>query len=136
MKNKNTARGLRNNNPLNIEINSDKFQGEIVPSQDKRFKQFVSMAYGYRAAFRILLTYKEKYNLKTLRQWITRWAPPKENDTEAYIRSVSTSAKVFSDVEIDTKNKDVMCRIVAAMSKVENGVTANMSEVEQGYDML
>lgn len=132
----NYPRGLRNCNPLNIEINSDKFQGEVTPSQDKRFKQFRTMEYGYRAAFRILLTYKEKYNLKTLRQWIARWAPPSENNTENYIKSVSTNAKVFSDVEIDTKNKDVMCRIVAAMSRVENGVPAVMSEVEQGYDLL
>lgn len=130
------SRGLRNYNPGNIEINSDKFQGEVVPSQDNRFKQFKTMAYGYRAIFRVLLTYKQKHGLKTLRQWISRWAPPVENNTESYIQSVSTSAKIFPDVEIDTSNKELMCRIVAAMSKVENGVPAVMSEVEQGYELL
>lgn len=133
---KKEIRGLRNCNPGNIEINSDTFQGEITPSQDKRFKQFKTMAYGYRAIFRVLLTYKQKYGLKTLRQWINRWAPPVENNTESYIQSVSTSAKVFSDVEIDTDNKDLMCRIVAAISRVENGVPAVMSDVEKGYDLL
>ena len=127
---------MRNCNPGNIEINSDKFQGEITPSQDRRFKQFKTMAYGYRAIFKILLAYKQKHGLKTLRQWINRWAPPVENNTEAYIQSVSTNAKVFSDVEIDTNNKDLMCRIVVAISRVENGVPADMSEVEQGYDLL
>jgi len=133
---KKESRGLRNCNPGNIEINSDKFQGEVIPSQDKRFKQFKSMAYGYRAIFKILLTYKQKHGLKTLRQWINRWAPPIENNTEAYIQSVSTNAKVFSDVEIDTNNKELMCRIVAAISRVENGVPADMREVERGYALL
>ena len=50
-------RGIRNNNPLNIRRNGDHFQGEVVPGSDREFKQFTSMAYGYRAAFVILGTY-------------------------------------------------------------------------------
>lgn len=41
---KKVTRGLRNNNPGNIRINTDVFQGEITPSKDKSFKQFRSMA--------------------------------------------------------------------------------------------
>lgn len=40
MKMKSQARGYLNNNPGNIEKNNDKFQGEVLPSRDKRFKQF------------------------------------------------------------------------------------------------
>ena len=54
MKKNNLPRGLRNNNPGNIRINDDLFQGEIRPSKDKSFKQFTTMAYGYRAMFKIL----------------------------------------------------------------------------------
>ena len=45
------ARGLRNNNPLNI-IKSDNinWQGEIKPSRDKNFCQFETMGLGCRAA--------------------------------------------------------------------------------------
>ena len=136
MTKKQLPRGLRMNNPLNIEISPDKFQGEIRPSSDSRFKQFKSIEYGYRAAFRILLTYRNKYGLKTLREWITRWAPPIENNTQSYIDTVSRVAKVLPDVEIDTENKDFMCRIVAAMSRVENGVNADMKDVERGYNLL
>ena len=39
MKKNNLPRGLRNNNPGNIRINDDLFQGEIRPSKDKSFKQ-------------------------------------------------------------------------------------------------
>lgn len=45
MKKNNLPRGLRNNNPGNIRINDDLFQGEIRPSKDKSFKQFTTMAY-------------------------------------------------------------------------------------------
>ena len=89
-------RGLRNNNPLNIRLSSDRWQGQIAPSLLERaggeasFCQFSSMKYGWRAAFRLLChTYYGKYKLRTIRALITRWAPPKENDTEVYIRRVT-----------------------------------------------
>ncbi|WP_080902967.1 structural protein P5 [Parabacteroides sp. Marseille-P3160] len=130
-------RGLRNNNPGNIRINSDKFQGEVIPSKDKSFKTFVSMAYGYRSMFRIIRNYKLIYKLNTLREWIYRWAPPEDsNDTEAYIKSVSNNAKVRPDVEIDVNNEDLMCRIIAAMSGVENGIPAVMGDVRAGWKLL
>ena len=60
------------------------------PVGDRAFCQFSSMSYGWRAAFVILCkTYYGKYKLRTIRALITRWAPPKENNTEAYIRHVS-----------------------------------------------
>ena len=91
-----TARGLRNNNPGNIRINGDLFQGEVRPSKDKSFKQFTTMAYGYRAMFKILSNYFKNYKLDTIRKMIIRWAPQKENHTEAYIKAVSDYAGIPS----------------------------------------
>jgi hypothetical protein len=51
-----TPRGYRNNNPLNIRHNADVFQGEIK-GNDKSFKTFETIQYGYRAAFVTLATY-------------------------------------------------------------------------------
>lgn len=130
------SRGLKNNNPGNIEKNSTKWQGLSKEQKDSRFFQFESMAWGYRAMFRTLSTYKSKHGRKTLSEMIARWAPPVENDTAAYIKIVSNRAKVYPDVEIDTTNKDLMCRIVAAMSYVENGKPAVMQGVEQGWELL
>ena len=75
MKSKGLPRGLANNNPLNIRKSTDVFQGE-KKSTDSEFKQFESMAYGYRAAFRILYNYYHKYSLNTIEKMIGRWAPP------------------------------------------------------------
>lgn len=131
------SRGLRNNNPGNIRQNSDNFLGEIKPSTDPAFKQFESIEYGYRAIFVTLNTYQKKYGLSTIRTMISRWAPPKDNnDTEAYIRAVSAESGVPENSRITSTNKDVMVPIVAAMSRVENGVTANITEVQRGWDLF
>jgi hypothetical protein len=131
------SRGLRNNNPGNIRQNSDNFLGEIKPSADPTFKQFESIEYGYRAIFVTLNTYQKKYGLSTIRAMISRWAPPKDNnDTEAYIRAVSSESGVPENSRITSTNKDVMVPIVAAMSRVENGVTANITEVQRGWDLF
>jgi|GluameStandDraft_1065615.scaffolds.fasta_scaffold05991_3 hypothetical protein len=129
-------RGLRNNNPGNIRINGDLFQGEVRPSRDKSFKQFETMAYGYRAVFRILSNYRKNYGLDTIRKMIGRWAPENENDTEVYIKAVSNYAGIPADDPVDINDREQMTRIVAGMSKVENGREAEMSDVIAGWNLL
>ena len=83
-------RGSRNNNPCNIRIGTIKYNGEVVPSQDRAFKQFESMAFGYRAVFVLLHTYQKRYGLNTIERMIARYAPPIENDTGGYVKTVSS----------------------------------------------
>lgn len=136
MAEKKLPRGLRNNNPGNIRINGDLFQGEVRPSRDKSFKQFETMAYGYRAVFRILSNYSKNYGLDTIRKMIGRWAPEKENDTDAYIKAVSDYAGIPADNPININDREQMIRIVAGMSRVENGREAEMSDVIAGWNLL
>ena len=133
MRNNNLPRGLRNNNPGNIRRNSDVFQGEKT-SSDKEFKQFKSMAYGYRAIFKILSNYYRNYKLDTIRKIIGRWAPENENDTDAYIKA--DYAGIPADDPININDREQMIRIVAGMSKVENGREADMSDVIAGWNLL
>ncbi len=137
MKKKKETRGMRNNNPLNIRISTDKFQGEEQPSQDKDFKQFETAAYGYRAAFRVIRTYINNYKCDTIRKIISRWAPPKDrNHTENYIRVVSERSGIPADDPVYADNREMMVRIVAAMSYVENGREAEMCDVIRGWELL
>ena len=136
MKKKRETRGMRNNNLLNIRISTDKFQGEVQPSQDKEFKQFETAAYGYRAAFRILRTYINNYKCDTIRKIISRWAPKSENHTESYIRVVSERSGIPADDPVYADNREMMIRVVAAMSYVENGREAEMSDVIRGWELL
>ncbi len=136
MKKERLPRGLRNNNPLNIRISTDKFVGEIQPSGDKAFKQFDTMAHGYRAAFRVLRTYINNYKCDTIRKIISRWAPETENHTLAYVMTVSDRAGIAPDAILSADNREEMICIVAAMSYVENGIDADMSDVIAGWELL
>lgn len=133
---KRETRGCRNNNPCNIRISTDKFQGEIQPSGDKEFKQFETMACGYRAAFKVLRTYINNYKCDTIRKIISRWAPKNENHTESYIKVVSERSGIPENDPVYADNREMMIRIVAAMSFVENGREAVMSDVIRGWELL
>ena len=130
------SRGYKNNNPGNIRINSDVFEGEVRPSADKSFKQFKSMAYGYRAMFIVIRTYIQRHKLNTIRGIISRYAPSNENHTENYIRVVSERSGIPADDIVYPDNREMMVRIVAAMSYVENGREAVMSDVIRGWELL
>jgi hypothetical protein len=127
-------RGLRNCNPGNIRKGGDVFQGEIIPSTDAAFKQFKTMALGYRAMFVTLDTYRRR-GANTIEKIINLWAPPVENNTKSYISSVSVKSRVAPAQELTEYSGNEYKRIVAAMSAVENGVPANMTDVEQGFKL-
>ena len=130
-----TTRGIRNNNPLNIRRSRDKWKGMARDQTDPQFVRFTSMAYGYRAAFVLLRTYRQKYGCNSIRKIIRRWAPPNENDTERYIRNVSLWSGIEADKLLGGQDANAMIRIVAAMSRMENGVEANMEDVVEGLRM-
>ena len=128
----NVSRGIRNNNPLNIRHSRDRFQGEVVPGSDRAFKQFSSMAYGYRAAFVVLGSYLA-CGRNTVEKIIRAWAPPTENNTEGYINHVVQRSGVGRNKVLTADSGGDYRKIVAAMSHCENGVPANMADVEAGF---
>jgi len=82
-------RGIRNNNPGNIRVSADKWQGAI--GDDGAFFIFDTPENGIRALARILKNYRTKYNLKNIAGIIARWAPASENNTASYIQAVARS---------------------------------------------
>lgn len=128
------TRGLRNNNPGNIRQSAVVYEGEIRPSQDKSFKQFKSVAYGYRAMFVILDSYKRR-GYRTLRDMLNRYAPPVENYTDKYIDFVCKKAGVLPDNTIETLSATTMIPIISAMSQMENGVPAVYEDVMAGWTL-
>lgn len=131
-----TPRGLRNNNPGNIRLTKTVWAGQIIPGTDRSFCQFQTMAYGYRAMLMTLRNYRRKHGCSTVADFIRRWAPPTENDTAAYIRSVCRTLQIPDSYVPDIDDRTVMCNLVAAISKVENGVDAVMTDVLSGWDLL
>lgn len=114
----------------------DKWKGEIQPSKDKLFKQFETMAWGYRAAFKLLYNYQHINGCTMLEDFISRWAPPSENNTRAYIAAVAKETGLSDVSRINTLNGEQMQAIVAAMSRVENGIPANLDDVRAGWELF
>ncbi len=117
-----TSRGIRNNNPGNIRW-GEEWQGLVPTAQrtDKSFCQFTSPEYGLRAMVIILRNYQRKYGLNTVSGIIKRWAPPNENNTQAYINSVAQATGVAPDQRIDTGDSHFMTKLLQAIIKQENG---------------
>lgn len=119
-------RGIRNNNPLNIRKGA-RWRGLRDFATDKEFCEFQTMAFGFRAAFRTLITYYTKHDCKTLEKIINRWAPPQENNTLSYITHVKLKAGVpyISAILPDPRlkcNWPTWRRIIMAMASQENGI--------------
>ena len=130
------SRGLINCNPGNIRQSKTRYKGERRPSRDSEFKEFESMAYGYRAMFVLLDTYSRRYGLYTIRQMLNRYAPPVENFTEGYIRFVSEKTGIAPDEIVNSRAARDMVSIVAAMSQIENGIPAVMADVHRGWELF
>lgn len=130
------TRGYKNNNFGNIRRSKDKWKGLCSEQTDPEFFQFISPAYGYRALLKLLINYNKLYGCKTIRDYISRWAPPIENDTESYIMAVCKMMGVGSAHELNVEDKSEMCKMAASISKVENGIPATMSDIYAGWDLL
>lgn len=139
------TRGISNNNPLNIRHSFDQWQGARSEQTDKSFVQFKSMAYGYRAAWKILQSYFDRFRRKkmpfTVRNIIYRWAPPEDNNaTEAYIRKVLQLSSLGGNENllppINASSYGRLSRLLAAMTCIECGIPyskVNHEAICKGY---
>ena len=107
---------------------------------DKAFVQFETLAYGYRAAWKVMESYwKYFHDLPkpfNVRGIISRWAPPTENNTAAYIAAVERLGSRGRSVPYDTLTEEDMVPIVAAIARVENGTEADSDELQAGWRLF
>jgi hypothetical protein len=108
--------GLRNNNPGNIRP-GDSWQGMI--GTNSGFVVFENIGYGIRA-LGIDLRTKIGNGYNTIQLIITRYAPPSENNTQAYINSVVSSTG-FSATKILTADGPTLFALIRAIINVEVG---------------
>lgn len=131
---KKLPRGIRGNNPGNIR-HGDQWQGMAKPGAqtDRDFVVFTSATWGIRALARVLISYKDKHGLRTVRQIIGRWAPPNENNTGAYIQNVARLIGVSPDQQIDVYDYAVMRPLAESIIAHENG-KGPLKTVNTWYD--
>lgn len=78
------TRGEALNNPGNIEHGPQTWQGQTSDQPDAKLVKFATPEDGLRAIVKTLQTYQRK-GIFTIAGAVTRWAPPIENNTQAYI---------------------------------------------------
>lgn len=114
-------RGIRNNNPGNIRIVPGvTWVGEHYPGDDQSFVQFTDPVYGIRAIARIMNSYA-KQGIQTLGEAIDRWAPPNENNSEAYVDAVCAQCSIGPDTPVNITSPSVLPNIIKAIIQHENG---------------
>jgi len=129
-------RGLRNNNPGNIIQGGQPYKGEVVPSKDSRFRQFISIEWGYRALFHLLSRYIKYYKKNTIEKIISSWAPSSENNTEKYIDDVVKWTGISKNVIIGISDTEKLVKIAFAISRKENGIMPSQAEINAGLNLL
>lgn len=114
------VRGIRNNNPGNLEFSdSNPWVGQA--GSDGRFAKFETPEHGIRALGRNLLSY-QKQGIDTVNEIINRWAPPEDkNDTAAYIRAVCAQLGVAPDQQVNASDPNTLKALCAAIIHHENG---------------
>ena len=116
MKKNEVSLGYRLNNPFNIRFNQlNEWIGQAKPVHG--FCNFESLIYGVRAFAILYRTYINKYHV-SIRQFVYRYAPPSENNTQAYLRSVCRLTGFASDYRLTPSD---LVRFGAAILQVEQG---------------
>lgn len=114
-------RGIRNHNPGNIRRSRDPWQGLAAQQTDPEFLQFESAKWGIRALARTLITYQDRHGLTTVARIIGRWAPPSENETDAYVRAVTHRMGVNPNARTTVHEYTTLRPLVEAIIQHENG---------------
>lgn len=123
------TRGVRNSNPGNLRKSKDQWEGAI--GDDGEFVIFDSPESGVRALSKNLLSYgRQGYD--SIEKIINRWAPPNENDTQAYIDSVVAATGIPATQSLDLSNPDTLSSLAQAISFHETGSRYNPEVYQQG----
>ncbi len=127
--------GLRNNNPGNLRP-GDNWQGAIGVNQN--FIVFENILWGLRAMGTDIRT-KINNGYNTITKLIYRYAPPTENNTEAYINLVVQYSGIARNTVLTATGSTIQ-RLIRAMMNVELGISYSQMvtdlEILQGIEMM
>jgi len=116
-------RGLRNNNPGNIEDGPYAKGMPGYKGSDGRFAVFETPEHGLGAMDALLVSYGRR-GIKTVGDVVKRWAPKGDgaNDPDAYARFVSSSGD--PNEAVDLNDQAQRRRLIGKMAMFENGMQA------------
>jgi hypothetical protein len=124
-------RGLRLNNPGNLDRGKKEWVGEVRDSLSQlepRFCTFATPEDGIRAIGVTLMTYYDHRKaadgskIDTISEIVARWAPPVENDTGAYADHLARIAGIDEHETLDIYDWNTVRSIVLGIITHENGI--------------
>ena len=123
------VRNWRNNNPGNIEYGQyAKSKGAI--GSDGRFAVFPDLATGTKAKEDLL--FGSKYADLSIAQAISKYAPPNENDTNAYIGRVVAATQASQDTLMRDLSAGQRQQLLSAVSVVEGFKPGKVVQAAEG----
>lgn len=114
-------RPVRLNNPGDIRSDGTMWLGETPQPLDPEFVSFSEPVFGLRALMKILLNYQSEHKLSTVAQIVSRWAPPSENPTAAYIKDVASRVGASADAPLVLTDPATLILLAKAMVRNECG---------------
>lgn len=116
-------RGIRNNNPGNLQKSSASWDGKVPNSTDDSFEQFTSPQAGLQALAQNAIALQDK-GAKSVMDLIGKWAPAKTNGinkTLSYAYGVAHEMGVDPDQPVDLRDPKALQAFTSAVTKQENG---------------
>lgn len=116
---------IKTNNPGNIDYVrgvTSKYAG--CTGSDGRRCIFDTPEHGIEAIGTLLLAYQHYHKIESIREAISRWAPPKgqdNNNTDAYIAAVCKSTGFMADQVLNFGDLYTLTALAVAIIKQENG---------------
>lgn len=129
------TRGERNNNPGNIRFDA-RNQWVGLCGSDGTFCKFDTMRNGVRALMKLIRNYYLKYNLRTIRDIVGRFAPPNENHTDIYIKFVVEKVGIDADSRIGFHDKGTWVKLAQAIMLYESKVDIDIATLSSIYDYI
>ena len=125
-----TPRGIRNNNPGNLNF-AHQAGAVLEPGPNARFARFPTAEAGLEALRDQLTRYIVRDGIDTVTGIISKWAPPTENNTAAYIRGVAHALGAEPDDKLGQPNPKLIAGLMSAIIRFENGQNPYGSLVTQ-----
>ena len=107
---------IAKNNIFNIRQGA-KWKG--MTGTKKGFVEFESRKMAMRAWLMLMRTYRRRYGCTTIRQIVSRYAPPNENDTDGYIEYCCRQMDMNPDDVLIFDSEYI--KLATAMARMETG---------------
>jgi hypothetical protein len=126
-----------------MRISKNAWKGKLQNGADAEFEQFIDLKHGIRAVYKQIITDHSR-GLNTIEKIINKYAPPIENNTTAYINTVSKQSGIGAKTKIEAVTKSVLLALAKGIVNVENFGGANKkwaslidnNDYEEAYAIL